>query len=1284
MAEQQTIKYDPQWNNMTVENVIFQTNNVVELPRGVLEHCFTFDHFPSTDEPKKRPLKEFLIKFSVSNGKRPLTLDFKTFCSSTGLDYNNVKYVEHPTPEVIKMELGKITINPSYLDKTPVLKNSFPVAWRILFSFVIRVLGGNYSSAYDAIDNELPIPQQDLIASPTILPPSPVLSLSSMFDSRHFFPPGKILPPKDVEIPIESPISISPSSSVRSTSPIRLRQIPRELGIQSALPAPKQAPCTVPNPQDLERDIQLASTGLHSTLDEGTHKSKPSPEGTATHSKDSRGNKHPLNRDIPFVTPDEGTAKTTPRPKGSHEDNDSVGNKPLANMELKNLTDVDLSGTGAKYQEDHTQSSRLRYQSLTENEESEEDILGAGEEMDDNPQSDEIQHQSSPPHTKASDIDSSSDKILKKYDDTFPLTKQQLVKYLRKVSSSIDDYYNENIAHRDQTNKLVEASMSSLKKSNTIITDLYKGLEVITLLLKDITNSVKDDHATNKKIEEASETLVKISTQTSLERAQTHIKSSMSSLQVDTSSIKDMMTEMHNAFRGQSSLAPSSSVTLTFSLTDTPTNVEGENATYTSTKEPPSHTEGETDANIQETPENPKQSTDVNIEFIGSSTHPPLITQAQPITIIHPEPFVPQREGKDIATDDKAKDQRKLVKASSIVRPNLDEPVIKVVPKEAKKLGIHPKEVITTKAGELFKKGEHEVLKRQHTKKVKKSLELRKHKPFLFGAFGISELDELRQIFPKKKNIVVKNFMNSPSRRYERLRQIPRELGIQSALPAPEQAPSQTLERKQKHMELEPETSIPGLECNRALPENGMFIKNMVISFESFSMIMTVGPEASRALSKKSKRRKSKNPPIETMRTPPKPTKGSDQSHSVSSGAGQRLMGNKPPANMEPKNLIDDDLSGTGAKYQEDHTQSSRLRITEDQWEKHKEEVVHYVNLKASINDYYNENIAHRDQTGKLVEASMSSLKKSNTIINDLYKGLPILFSSLKQCTLTFSLTDTPINVEGENATHSATEEPHSHTEGETDANIQRTPKEPKQSTDANIEFIGASTNPPSITQDKRKLVKASSIVRPDPNEPVRVEFVINEKTFYLNEQEIQEYWDKAEEIKKAELEARLNAISTEVIKVVCKQAKKLGIHPKEAITTKVGELFRKAQDAEHEVFKRQHTKKKFDVHNPFFFEAFGISELNELREIILKKKNIMVKDLMNYLSRRYERLMQILRELGIQSALPAPEQATSQTSKRKQKHMELDPETRIPRWECNRALPKNGSFIKKHGHRRT
>ncbi|GJU32325.1 hypothetical protein Tco_1175914 [Tanacetum coccineum] len=174
-----------------------------------------------------------------------------------------------------------------------------------------------------------------------------------------------------------------------------------------------------------------------------------------------------------------------------------------------------------------------------------------------------------------------------------------------------------------------------------------------------------------------------------------------------------MMTEMYEVFKGQSS----SSVTLTLALTHIPANVEGENATNTATEDPP------------------------------SSKSQPSITQAQPINIINPEPIIPQREGKGIATDEQVEDQRKLVKASSIICPDPDAlipytingevyyltaeqllahidkeeqikkaeeeaklfsiskpEVIKVVQEETKKLGIHLKEAINTKAGEKFKK----------------------------------------------------------------------------------------------------------------------------------------------------------------------------------------------------------------------------------------------------------------------------------------------------------------------------------------------------------------------------------------------------------------------------------------------------------------------------------------------------------------------------------------------------------------------------------------------------
>ncbi|GJS74317.1 retrovirus-related pol polyprotein from transposon TNT 1-94 [Tanacetum coccineum] len=103
------------------------------------------DPNPPTDDSEVRPLNEYLIKFLVMNGKKPLTLDFKTFAESTRLDYAKDTYVSHPSPEAVKAELAKIVENPLLLDRTPVLKTTLPVAWRILFTFVVQVLGRNYS-----------------------------------------------------------------------------------------------------------------------------------------------------------------------------------------------------------------------------------------------------------------------------------------------------------------------------------------------------------------------------------------------------------------------------------------------------------------------------------------------------------------------------------------------------------------------------------------------------------------------------------------------------------------------------------------------------------------------------------------------------------------------------------------------------------------------------------------------------------------------------------------------------------------------------------------------------------------------------------------------------------------------------------------------------------------------------------------------------------------------------------------------------------------------------------
>ncbi|GJT87201.1 hypothetical protein Tco_1068918, partial [Tanacetum coccineum] len=501
----------------------------------------------------------------------------------------------------------------------------------------------------------------------------------------------------------------------------------------------------VPDPQDLERNIQLASTGFPYTLDEGTRKSQPLPKGNATHPKDSGGNIQPFDMGLTSMTSDEGSAKTTPRPEGSLGDKDSGGNIPPIDMEPIHTSVTDTLGTFAKYQSD------------------EEEVLAAGEDMDEDIQVAEEVRTPSP-----------------KQDQPKP------------SNASIEECYDENVAHIDQTDKLVETTMSAIDKSSMTIKDLYKGLNLITQLLKDIINAVKDDPSTNKKIDDAIKTFAKIFTTT------TKVFSLVNGFDFYTlqSSLKDLQahghkqeTELADWAKGQAT--PSSSVPqTTLSLTTGTTTVGGRE-------------------NVTEEP-------------------------------------LSRVEGKGIATNTDKDSSKNLVPASSIVRPDPDEPkaeeqerllkitrpeVIKVVQEEAEKIGLDPKKITNAKAGEKFKKAQdakHQVLKREYSHKDKRLTKLNKkraeqymwtmtnrikpepitdvkihpntkpdvlsvyrnndkrnfdvHKPFKFADFGITELDELGPIIEKKKNSIVKDLMTSLSKRYERLKKIPKESYLVMAL----------------------------------------------------------------------------------------------------------------------------------------------------------------------------------------------------------------------------------------------------------------------------------------------------------------------------------------------------------------------------------------------------------------------------------------------------------------------------------------------------------------------
>nr|GEX43011.1 hypothetical protein [Tanacetum cinerariifolium] len=726
-TKQQTIKYAPYWNNMTVDNVTFQTNNVVVVYQNYLREFWStdvaYEPCSSKNKNEKRPLREFLIKFSVLNGERPLTLDFNTFFSSTGFDYNNGKYVAHPTPETAKRELGKIAINPSYLDKTPVLKNSFLDE---KFGFFPGILSNsNFTKDPSKVTD---------------------IELTAMIVMNY--QRDSVSPP-----PFSTKKKKGKSQTVTSTLP------------QSQGPE---------------------ASGALSKKRKKPKSKKPPIETKITPTKLTEGFEQSFS---------EGTTKITLHPEGSLGDKDSGGHIPPADMKPIHPTITEP----LKLQTFANVQAFLLSKDEMDQENDKEEVFAIREDMDEDPQVDEEVRTPSPKEDQPEPSHEQHEEATVSYVD---------------LKTSIKEYYNENVAHRDQTNKLVETTMSAIDKRSTTIKDLYKGMNIITQHLKDINTTVKDDPATNKKIDDAIETFAKIFTnttevlslvkgfdfstlQSSLKDLQAHalkqeevaawaksstnmawnlgskmtankicqtaLKSEVSSLRQDISKIKSMMTNIYQAFKGQSSSAPSSSVTSTLALTNIPANVEGENATNTTTEEPHSHTEAET-------------------EHLKMAV---LISSITPTK----------------ADEDSSK---KLVHASSIVRPDLDEQlklnswpeVIKVVQEEAEKIRLDSKKISSAKV-----------------------------------EFGITELDDLGLIIQKKKNSIVKDLITSLSKRYERFKKIPKELGIPSALPTPahEQASSQTSGRKTKHMELEPKVKVPGLECDRSLPEAVPFVNNMVI-----------------------------------------------------------------------------------------------------------------------------------------------------------------------------------------------------------------------------------------------------------------------------------------------------------------------------------------------------------------------------------------------------------------------------------------------------------------------
>ncbi|GJU21821.1 retrovirus-related pol polyprotein from transposon TNT 1-94, partial [Tanacetum coccineum] len=310
--------------------------------------------------------------------------------------------------------------------------------------------------------------------------------------------------------------------------------------------------------------------------------------------------------------------------------------------------------------------------------------------------------------------------------------------------------------------------------------------------------------------------------------------------------------------------------------------------------------------------------------------------------------------------------------------------------------------------------------------------------------------------------------------------------------------------------------------------------------------------------------------------------------------------------------------------------------VAEDTREEHEEAAASYAALKWSIDDFYRTTFKQIENTQANIQFDIASLKKDTFEIKDM---MTEIFCAFKGQPFSASSSKTPSHTEGFKADMETEEKEPKVVNVEKEPEHEDTEPIPitlfrpttKPTLEDETKIIGSSSRPqltdpivkvqipkpetslltPKPNRRKgmardtnelpRKLVKSSTKVHPDPDAPSHIPFEINGKLYHLTNEEIQAHYELEERQKKAAKEVKLLALK---------------------------------------VMK----KKSFDVYKPFRFGDFGVTEWDELNDIIPKKKNKVVDDLMNSVNKKYERLRTTPDELGIKPTLSAPGQVLSLT----------------------------------------
>nr|GEX49800.1 hypothetical protein [Tanacetum cinerariifolium] len=279
----------------------------------------------------------------------------------------------------------------------PVLKTAFPMAWRILFTFVVQVLARNYSSTE----------QVNLIQQ----------LFAYCLLTRTKVDIGEI---------------------IYSDLVTRLTN----MSWKKYISYPRFISCAL--------EVLL---GLDYTQDE-SFRSSPTilSNSKVTPIELTAFMVDPVDNGLPSTDFDQGMAKTTPFLEGSRGDKDLEGLKPHADMEPQTNHVANPSWTGAKYQwmKPNIQAYLLSKDKLAQ-ESDEKEVFTAREDMKEDTQADEEEHESLSPkntslnHLLLQKLKKVSRVLFKKLMEGQWAQHKEVVVSYADLEASIEGYYEENV-----------------------------------------------------------------------------------------------------------------------------------------------------------------------------------------------------------------------------------------------------------------------------------------------------------------------------------------------------------------------------------------------------------------------------------------------------------------------------------------------------------------------------------------------------------------------------------------------------------------------------------------------------------------------------------------------------------------------------------------------------------------------------------------------------------------------------------------------------------------------